>query len=223
MSSKRSHLMLLPNSDTTALLSTAYFPPIDYFVAIANSGNVVLEQCENYSKQSYRNRCNIFACDGVLSLTIPVVTSGNNTPVREVKIDYSKKWLLQHKRALVSAYMSSPFFEYYQDDIFGVLDSGEKYLFDLNTRLTDVLMENLGIRKTISLSEDYIPSSLVGDGVADFRGAIHPKKVSPIFGEELKQKPYYQVFSQKYGFISGLSVLDLLFNEGPEACRFLKI
>lgn len=223
MSSKRSHLMLLPNSDTVALLSTAYFPPIDYFVAIVNSGNAVLEQCENYSKQSYRNRCNIFACDGVLSLTIPVVTSGNNTPVREVKIDYSKKWLQQHKRALISAYMSSPFFEYYQDDIFEVLESGEKYLFDLNCRLTDVLLENLGIRKTISLSEDYIPSSLLGEGIADFRESIHPKKVSPIFGEDIKQKPYYQVFSQKYGFMSGLSALDLLFNEGPEAYRFLKI
>lgn len=215
--------MLLPSSDTSVLLSTAYFPPIDYFVAIANGGEVRLEQCESYSKQSYRSRCNIFACDGVLSLTIPVVTSGNNTPIRDVKVDYTKKWLQQHTRALVSAYMSSPFFEYYQDEIFAVLESGEKYLFDLNCRLLDILMENLGLNKGIVLTEDYLPSHLIGGDVLDYRDKIHPKKGSPIFTEELKQKPYYQVFSQKYGFVSGLSVLDLLFNEGPQASSFLRI
>lgn len=215
--------MFLPSSDRTALLSSAYFPPVDYFVAIVNSGSVVVEQYENYSKQSYRNRCNIFACDGVLSLTIPVVTLGNNTPIREVKIDYSKKWLQQHKRALVSAYMSSPFFEYYQDDIFSVLESGEEYLFDMNLKLMDVIMENMGISKNIQLSLDYIQSKLLDSSIADYRERIHPKKVSPIFCDGIKQKPYYQVFSQKYGFISGLSVLDLLFNEGPESYRFLKI
>ncbi|MBO5803891.1 MAG: WbqC family protein [Bacteroidales bacterium] len=215
--------MLLPSSDSAVLLSTAYFPPIDYFVAIANGGDVRLEQYENYCKQSYRSRCNIFACDGVLSLTIPVVTSGNNTPIREVKVDYTKKWLQQHTRALVSAYMSSPFFEYYQDDIFGVLESGEKYLFDLNCKLMDLLMENLGLNREITLTDEYIPTHLLQDNVLDYRERIHPKKGSPIFTDEVKQKPYYQVFSQKYGFVSGLSVLDLLFNEGPQASTFLRI
>jgi hypothetical protein len=116
----------------------------------------------------------------VLSLTIPVLSSGNNTPVRDVKIDYSKKWVLQHKRALVSAYMSSPFFEYYQDDIFKVLDSGEKYLFDLNMRLMEVLMENLEITAELTLSQDFVPQGLVSDQVLDFRESIHPKKESPI-------------------------------------------
>jgi hypothetical protein len=215
--------MLLPNKDATALLSTAYFPPVEYFVAMVNNKRVKLEQYESYSKQSYRNRCNIFASDGTLSLTIPVITAGNNTPIRDIKIDYSKKWLLQHKRALVSAYMSSPFFEYYQDDIFNVLESGEEYLFDMNCRLMDVLMDNLGIAPEISLTDEYVPASLLESDVLDYRESIHPKKVSPIFGKEIEEKPYYQVFSQKYGFISGLSILDLLFNEGPEACRYLKI
>ena len=215
--------MPLLNSEKTALLSTAYFPPIDYFVALAGGKGAVIEQWENYQKQRYRNRCKIFACDGVLSLTIPVLTFGNNTPIRDVKIDYSKKWLLQHKRALVSAYMSSPFFEYYQDDIFNILDSGEKYLFDLNMRLLEVLMENLEITRRPSLSSDYIPHNLISDDILDFRESIHPKKGSPVYAPDEKQKPYYQVFSQKYGFISGLSVLDLLFNEGPQAGSFLRI
>jgi hypothetical protein len=205
------------------ILSSAYLPPVQYFAKLLAEGECFLEQHEHFIKQTYRNRCVIDSPNGPLSLTVPVEKTGNRSVMKDIRISDHDNWRRQHWQALVASYYNSPFFEYYQDDIFGVLDSGEKYLFDLNTRLTDVLMENLGIRKTISLSEDYIPSSLVGDGVADFRGAIHPKKVSPIFGEELKQKPYYQVFSQKYGFISGLSVLDLLFNEGPEACRFLKI
>lgn len=215
--------MVLPNSDKCALLSTAYFPPIDYFAAIANFSEVKLESCENYVKQSYRNRCKIFACDGVLSLTIPVLNIGNNAPVRDVKIDYSKKWLLQHKRALVSAYMSSPFFEYYQDDIFGVLDKGEKYLFDLNIRLLDVLMDNLGISKGVRLTDEYVATESLPDNIIDFRESIHPKKPTPVFVDGCKQKPYYQVFVQKYGFVDGLSILDLLFNEGPEAVTYLKI
>lgn len=210
------------SSDRSVLLGTAYFPPVDYFVAIADNAGVRIEQWENYVKQSYRNRCKIFACDGVLSLTIPVLNSGNNTPIRDIKIDYSKKWLQQHKRALVSAYMSSPFFEYYQDDIFKVLDKGEKYLFDLNMGLMEVLMENIGIDKSLDLTSEYIhPFDLPKDTV-DLRESIHPKKVSPIFGDLEKQKPYYQVFSGKYGFISGLSILDLLFNEGPEAETYLR-
>lgn len=210
------------SSERSLLLGTAYFPPVDYFVAIVNHAGVGIEQCENYVKQSYRNRCKIFACDGVLSLTIPVLNSGNNTPIRDIKIDYSKKWLQQHKRALVSAYMSSPFFEYYQDDIFKVLDKGEKYLFDLNMGLMEVLMENIGIDKSLDLTSEYIhPFDLPKDTV-DLRESIHPKKVSPIFGDRERQKPYYQVFSGKYGFISGLSVLDLLFNEGPEAETYLR-
>lgn len=211
------------SSENIVLLGTAYLPPIDYFVAMVSSGSVVLEQYENYTKQSYRNRCKIFASDGVLSLTIPVINSGNNTPIRDIQIDYSKKWLPQHKMALVSAYRSSPFFEYYQDDIFGVLDVREKYLFDLNFRLIEVIKENIGIDKAISLSDGYVPGQELDQCVSDMRESIHPKKESPIFSGSQKQKPYYQVFSQKYGFVGGLSIVDLLFNEGPESYRFLKI
>ena len=95
-----------------------------------------------------------------------------------------------------------------------------EYLSDDKNRYYNLMRNPKEIR---GISEDYVPSLLLGEGIADFRESIHPKKVSPIFGEDIKQKPYYQVFSQKYGFISGLSALDLLFNEGPEAYRFLKI
>lgn len=222
MLSKPLQAMVQLNSDRPVLLGSAYFPPVDYFVAMANSASAEIEQCESYVKQSYRNRCKIFACDGVLSLTIPVLNLGNNAPVRDIRIDYSKKWLLQHKRALVSAYMSSPFFEYYQDDIFRVLDKGEKFLFDLNMELTQVLMENIGIEKPVSLTREYLHPASSADGITDLRESIHPKKGSPVFGEWANQKPYYQVFSGKYGFIPGLSVLDLLFNEGPEAETYLR-
>lgn len=210
-------------SSMSILLSSAYFPPVDYFAAIANcEGDVMLESCENYIKQSYRNRANIFACDGVLSLTIPVVHSGN-TPITDIGIDYSKKWLQQHQRALISAYRSSPFFEYYQDEIFEILESGEKSLFVLNLKLTELLLENFQIDKRIVLTHEYLHPCTLDHSVIDYRESIHPKKGSPIYSNGSKQKPYYQVFSQKYGFISGLSALDLLFNEGPQAGEFLKI
>lgn len=221
--------MVLLNSDSTVLLSTAYLPPIEFFSSIVRGEKVVVEQFENYVKQSYRNRAKIFASDGVLSLTIPVLNSGNNTPIKDVKIDYSKKWTLQHERALISAYMSSPFFEYYRDDLFRVLEKKHTYLFDKNYELIEVIMEALALPQSYSskivLSQEYLPSSSISGHIVDLRETLHPKKDSPIFSnslsEERRQKPYYQVFAQKYGFISGLSIVDLLFNEGPDSFRYL--
>lgn len=205
------------------LLSTAYFPPIDYFVAMAASSEAVVEGCENYQKQSYRNRCSIFASDGILNLTIPVVKVPPHTSIREMKIDYFYPWLLQHKRAIISAYRNSPFFEYYQDDIFAILDAKETFLFDLNMKLTELLCSLCGFKANISISNDYCPKGQTSEDVLDLRGEIHPKRESPIFTPEKNLKPYYQVFSDKWGFKSNLSILDLLFNEGPNAISFLKI
>ena len=135
-----------------------------------------------------------------------------------VAIDYSKPWVQQHKRAIVSAYSTSAFFEYYQDDLFAVLDSRPDCLLDLNSRITEILMRLLGLRCSISFTDSYIKD--YGPGFMDLREAIHPKKTVPeVFRDRFK--PYYQVFSAKFGFLPGLSALDLLFNEGPNAVSFL--
>ena len=188
-------------------------------MAAAATGKILIETHESYIKQTYRNRCRIYACDGVLSLTVPVSVQGSSRSIRSVRVDYTKPWLQQHERALISAYRTSAFFEYYQDDILGILDSKPQYLFDLNYALTVKMMELLGIRCGISLTSEYIHE--YSPDFLDLRGSIHPKKAVPeIFRDRFK--PYYQVFSERFGFISGLSALDLLFNEGPDAVSYLR-
>lgn len=202
-----------------AYLSTAYFPPIDYFIAIANSVDVILEAEESYQKQSYRNRCNVYAANGVLSLSVPI-RKGDTISISGVEIDYSKSWLRQHKRALVSAYSSSPFFEHYQDEIFEILDRGEPSLFTLNYLLISKILEIIGLDNNLMISTVYL--SKLDDNSLDYRGSIHPKNSSPIlYDKSTKIKPYYQVFSNKQGFKSNLSILDLIFNEGPNSISFL--
>ena len=216
------------------LLTTAYFPPIDFFVALANSNEIFIESKENFQKQSYRNRTNILSANGVLSLSIPIKRGGElNThkiAINQIEIDYSVDWVIQHKRAIEAAYMNSPFFIYYKDDIFSILDKKIAKLFDLNSALIEKLVFLCGINKKLSYTENfenYISNNptreLVDREQIDLRGIIHPK----YNGESLlrllnMEKPYWQVFT-KQGFITNLSILDLLFNEGPNSISFLML
>ena len=231
------------------LLSTAYFPPVSYLAAIAQemeglsdrkgggsslelSPSVIyIEACENYQKQSYRNRCRFYAADGVQSLTFPIVHEGgtHKLPVDMVKVDYSTPWLLQHKRAIVSAYRTSAYFEYYQDELFAVLDRKPERLIDLNMSILEFFLEKTGLLVDLRLTDEYVPGNKDGivtmpDGVEceDLREVIHPKRPNAILQEYGLEKPYFQVFSPKYGFQSDLSVMDLLFNEGPDSILYLK-
>lgn len=218
----------------TSLLSTAYLPPIEYFVAMANSARVEIESGEMYQKQSYRTRCHINGANGLLVLTLPVLRSAakgeegssHKLPTAQLMIDYSKPWLLQHKRALEAAYMSSPFFEYYMDDIYEILGSGENSLLKMNTRLTVKIAELVGIDTEIRISEGnfIMPGSaeLQERGIADFRDTIHPKKPALLMESLKMNKPYWQVFTNKQGFVPNLSILDLLFNEGPNSISYLE-
>ena len=191
----------------TALLSIAYLPPVSYFAAMAKSGSALIEVCENFQKQSYRTRARIASASGMEFLSVPVLKGeGHKRPVSEIEIDYKRDWVLLHRRALASYYGSAPFFLYYKDDIFSVL-----------------LLELLGIRCSVGVTCRYFPPDdprVSGPDVHDFRYAIHPKKTTPpgmLCGGE-----YYQVFSEKYGFLPDLSAVDLLFNEGPNSISFLK-
>lgn len=201
------------------LLTTAYFPPVEYFFAIANSGKVLIEQNEMYQKQSYRSRCNIYTTSGADSLNIPILRDGTHkVPIRDIKIDYTKSWLQQHERAIVSAYKSSPFFDYYRDDLFPILERKETFLFDLNQKLLTKLIELVGLKVDMSFTESY-EAAPCGE---DFRLRIQPKyRGETLLKEYKKEKTYYQVFSNKLGFIPNLSILDLLSNEGPNAISFL--
>ena len=191
---------------------------------------VYIEACENYQKQSYRNRCRFYAADGVQALSFPVIHEGGTYkhPVKDIKIDYSTPWLQQHKRAIVSAYRTSAYFEYYQDELFEILDSMSEKLIDLNMALLKFFVEKTGLKVDIRLTEEYSQDGLVSGGEGghvqcdDLRDVIHPKRPNSILSDLKLEKPYFQVFAPKHGFKSDLSIMDLLFNEGPDSILYLK-
>lgn len=172
-----------------------------------------MEACENYQKQSYRNRCRIYAADGVQDLNFPIVHSGGsiNIPIREVKVDWSTPWLLKTKRCIDTAYRSSPFFEYYRDSLFALLDRRPETLWELDMSIIRYFMQKIGLRTEI------VPTSEYAAEHAD----IHPKRPDTILRDLGLARPYYQVFSEKFGFIPNLSIMDLLFNEGPGSLDYL--
>ncbi|MFA6677184.1 MAG: WbqC family protein [Bacteroidales bacterium] len=209
------------NKFSKVLLSTAYFPPIEYFIAIVNSHTAYIEQYENFQKQSYRNRCEIYGANGKLSLIVPVVKNAKHIPVLDINIDYSKAWVHQHLKALDSSYRSTPFYEYYRDDILEILLSNETSLFNLNIRLTNKIIELLGIETLVNLELTTSFEDESNDKI-DFRNSIHPKKpIADDIDAIKKMQPYYQVYSDKYGHILNLSILDLIFNEGPNSISYL--
>lgn len=208
------------------VLSTAYLPPAEYFFVLAHSESATIDLKENYQKQSYRTRCRIYAAGGVETLQVPVRHDAahiSGTPhtlkTEDVAIDYDQNWIHKHTLALISAYRSAPFFEYYWDGIEAIFKSRPTRLSELNTSLTKLIMEELGIRCRLNFTDSYL-----SDAECDLRGRIHPKyKGETLFKEKgVVERPYYQVFSSKCGFIPNLTILDLLFHEGPEACSFLR-
>lgn len=212
------------------LLNTAFCPPVEYFALMAKEMTatrkalVYIEACENYQKQSYRNRCLFYSDTGRQALSFPIVHidgSHNNIPITEVEVDYSSGWVVRHERAIVSAYRTSAYFEYYADEFFAILDSRPGTLFSLNWSLTEFFIEKTGLYVDMRRTEDFCPFGSEMYGV-DYREKIHPKKENAILHELQLEKPYFQVFSGKYGFIPNLSIMDLLFNEGPDSILWLK-
>lgn len=199
------------------ILSCAYLPPIDFFRVIKSSEEWRLEKWENYQKQSFRSRCHIYSANGLLPLYIPVERDrGLSIPIREIKIDNSKKWQIQHWRALVSAYQSSPFFDFYKEDFAPFYHTHYDSLFNYNIELLALILELLDFPQELLLTDSY-KKKIEG---CDYRDKIHPKKESPFFSENEKGK-YHQVFAHKHGYISNLSIVDLLFNEGPLSYNYI--
>jgi hypothetical protein len=198
------------------LLSTAYFPPVHYLGLISRAPDVFIEREENYIKQSYRNRCIILAAGGPSPLIVPVMTGGNSrTGVKDIRIDYSKRWQQIHLRAIISSYSSSAYFEFYFEEIEKVISGKHVFLLDLNNKSLETVMRITGISTNIKYTEEFEP---VSDNKCDFRYRISPKKEEPGI---YPFKEYYQVFSDKFQFVRGLSVLDLIFNAGPDSLSLL--
>lgn len=201
-------------------LSTAYWAPVSYFTAMYRHRGAVVEQYDSYIKQTYRNRCKIVAAQGVQLLTVPVEKPASpQTPMRDIRISDHGNWRHLHASAIASAYGSSPFYEYYADDINRFYDRRYDFLLDYNMAQIDCVCSWLGLTLDVVRSEKYLtPSTEI---VTDLREVIHPKHPDESRIAEYLPKPYYQVFSAKHGFISDASILDLLCNMGNESLLIL--
>jgi hypothetical protein len=192
------------------LLSTAYFPPVEYFSLISKAGEVVIEKEENYLKQSYRNRCYILSAHGPQLLTVPVyLGSQHKTSIKEIRIDYSKRWQQVHLGAMKASYGSSPYYQFYYENIESIISKKFEFLLDLNTELLELIMKMINLKQRISYSTHFEPEDISD---YDHRYKISPKKKSAYQGKE-----YRQVFSSTDSFVPAMSILDLIFNMGPES------
>ena len=197
-------------------LTSAYLAPVEYYSALAKADIVSLEHCEFYEKQSYRNRCNIAGANGQLALTIPVEKSkGSRMLTRDVRISEHSDWQLQHWRSIESAYNSTPFFEYYKDDLIPFYEKNWIFLWDFNAEIQTKMLELLDLQVDIQLTKEYKVD--FDENVQDVRNSIHPKKETEVGSF----RTYYQVFEQRFGFIPNLSSIDLLFNMGNESILIL--
>ena len=197
------------------VLSSVYAGNLVYYSLIANSNKIILDVYENFNKQSFRNRCVIASPNGPLKLIIPVVRSSKNI-VKDVKIDNTQNWKKIHWKSLESSYRSSPYFEFYEDEFYSLYFKNKNdFLFDFNNKINLAILKCLGIDTEIIISSSYVEKDLE---IEDFRNII-PSKSKGL--EKFKEIKYNQVFQEKQSFLPNLSILDLLFNEGPLAKQLL--
>jgi hypothetical protein len=183
----------------------------------ARAGKFYIEKEENYLKQSYRNRCRICSANGPLSLSVPVqLGSFHKTPVKDIRIDYSKRWQQVHLGAIISSYRSSPYYEFYFEMIRNVILRGDNFLLDLNMNSLEAAMKITGINSQVEFTSGFLPPR---QGPEDRRYSISPKNSAELTG--VRFDPYHQVFADRNDFIPGLSIIDLIFNAGPDAIKHL--
>ena len=196
------------------LIHPSYFPSISHFVAISQCDLVTFEMDDNFQKQTNRNRMYIYSPNGIQLLNIPVKHSKTaHQKTKEIKIENDFDWQKQHFKSLEAAYRSSPFFEYFEDDIASIFQKKHTFLMDLNLETMAIVSKCLGLEFDYNETTEYFHE--VKD-ITDFRPLINGKKDTAVF------EPYTQVFEEKHGFINNLSILDLLFNEGRYAMDYLK-
>ncbi|MBQ9231514.1 MAG: WbqC family protein [Prevotella sp.] len=212
---------------TTALLQTTYFGPVQWYQKLYRYDHCLIEQCDSYQKQTYRNRCVIATANGLQALTVPVEHNAQlsivNCPlVKDLRISDHNQWRRIHWNALQSAYSESPFFEYYVDDLRPFFERKYDFLVDFNEEIRQKICELIDLHPKVEYTTEYqkpMANSQSLAAIKDFRDIIHAKHPQP--DPDFEAKPYWQVFQHRYGFQPNLSILDLLFCMGPESVFYL--
>ncbi|WP_340199132.1 WbqC family protein [Ascidiimonas sp. W6] len=202
---------------TPSLLHPAYFPSVASFAAIVQAETLLFEAMDNYQKQTYRNRFYIYASDGKQTLTVPIKHSRSTAKqkYKDVLIENNFNWQKQHWRTLETAYRTSPFFEFYEDEISPLFQEVHTSLYELNLKSIQLICDCMQFDLSFNRTKEYLKN--YSKDLNDYRYLIHAKQPLPF-----ELTAYTQVFGEKYGYLKNLSILDLLFNEGPQALDFLK-
>ncbi len=214
----------MEQSNNRVILSSAYLAPVQYFSKLIPYDEVWIDLSEHFLKQSYRNRCKILTANGPQNLSVPV-TEGSNSKriIRDVVISYDHPWQKLHWKALLSAYNNAPFFEFYADAFAPFYHEKRwKFLIDFNQEIQSVVLEELNLKCDIRVTDTFLPPTGITTGTDDFRYSIHPKANRQTVDDRFTPTPYMQVFQEKFGFTPNLSIIDLLFNEGPMTVDILR-
>lgn len=209
---------------STALLQTTYFGPIQWYQKLYRYDHCLIEQYDSFQKQTYRNRCVIATANGTQALTVPIehlpLTSHPSPLVKDLRISDHNQWRRVHWNALQSAYSESPFFEYYADDLRPFFEKKYDFLIDFNEDIRQKVCELIDFKPSVEYTKEFTSdNSLQTSVIFDFRDVINAKHPKP--DADFEAKEYWQVFQHKHGFQSNLSILDLLFNLGPESVFYL--
>jgi hypothetical protein len=195
------------------VMPLCYFGNIAYY-ALMIQENPIIDIHEHYRKQTYRTRCDVYGANGLLSLSVPIKrTHEQKTPIQEIKLRYDEPWQHVHWKSITSAYRSSPYFEYYEDLIAPIFEKKFAYLHELNTATHLFITEALDRSLDLKFSTEYV------EGLKDFRGDFKPSKNAV---DKNSFPRYFQVFEEKVGFLPNLSILDLIFNQGPASMEYLQ-
>jgi hypothetical protein len=196
------------------LLHPTYFPSISHFVAMVKAEAITFEVEDNFQKQTNRNRTYIYSPNGQQLLNIPVKHSDKpHQKFKDTRLEHAFNWQKQHFKSLEAAYRTSPFFEYFEDDIRPLFEKKHEFMMDLNFEAMEIVTSCLGIDFSYAKTTEYFHEV---QGVQDYRHLVNGKKDTAQF------EPYTQVFEEKHSYINNLSILDLLFNEGRYAMEYLK-
>lgn len=207
--------------EETIYLSSAYLAPVAYYAKLLAYNKVYIERYDHYVKQTYRNRCVVASADGPLALTIP--TEKSDAPkclMKDVRISDHGNWRHIHWNALVAGYRNSPFFEYYADDFRVFYERKYPFLWDFNQELCGLICSLIDLHPQVEGTSAYRTEFTATE--VDFRERIHPKHDWRATDPTFHPTPYYQVFDARYGFLPNLSIVDLLFNMGPESLIVLQ-